>query len=99
MAVFTLETDYPCETSYPFDNSRQIGNTSQSENGIVLILNDRKQSVRLCPSVYPSISMDSLKMDYPFQRACVQPPPPLSKIEKGVSVGEGATVHRLVLDG
>ena len=28
MAVFTLETDYPCEMGYPFDNSRQIGNTS-----------------------------------------------------------------------
>ena len=28
MAVFTLETDYPCETGYPFDDSLQIGNTS-----------------------------------------------------------------------
>ena len=33
----TLETDYSCETGYLFDDSRQIGNTSQFENGIVLI--------------------------------------------------------------
>ena len=38
MAVFTLKTDCSCETGYPFDDSRQIGNTSQFENGIVLIL-------------------------------------------------------------
>ena len=38
MAVFTLTTDYSCETGYPFDDSRQIGNTPQFENGIVLIL-------------------------------------------------------------
>ena len=55
MAVFTLETDYSCETGYPFDDSRQIGDTSKSENGIVLILNE--QSAWL----YPSISTDSLK--------------------------------------
>ena len=41
MAVFTLEKDYSCETGYPFDDSRQIGNMSQSENGIVLILNEQ----------------------------------------------------------
>ena len=34
----TLETAYSCETGYPFDDSRQIGNTSQFENGIVLTL-------------------------------------------------------------
>ena len=41
MAVFTLEKDYSCKTGYPFDDSRQIGNMSQSENGIVLILNEQ----------------------------------------------------------
>ena len=41
MAVFTLEKDYSYETGYPFDDSRQIGNMSQSENGIVLILNEQ----------------------------------------------------------
>ena len=39
----------------------------------VLILNE--QSAWL----YPSILTDSLKMDYPFQIACVQPPSPLRK--------------------
>ena len=39
MTVFTVERDYSCETGYPFVDSRQIGNTSLSENGIVLILN------------------------------------------------------------
>ena len=43
---------------------------------------------------------DFWRRDYPFQMACVQPPPPLiKKIGEGLSVGEGATVHRLVLDG
>ena len=28
MAVFTLETDYPCETGNLFDSSCQIGNKS-----------------------------------------------------------------------
>ena len=41
-------------------------------------------------------------MDYSFQTACVQPPPPLrkKKTEKpGVSVGEGGRlVHRLQMD-
>ena len=61
---------------------------------MVLILNE--QSAWL----YPPILTDSLKMDYPFQIACVQPRPPLrKKNEKGVSVGKGATVHRLVSDG
>ena len=41
MAVFTLEKDYSCKTGYPFDDSRQIGNTSYTENGIVLILNEQ----------------------------------------------------------
>ena len=60
----------------------------------VLIVNE--QSAWL----YPLILTDSLKMDYPFQKACVQPPPPLrKKIGEGVSVGEGATVHRPVSDG
>ena len=60
--------------------------------------------------LYLPILTDSLKLDYPFQIACVQPPPPLRKKKKqknkktkkngrGVSVGEGATVHRLVSDG
>ena len=40
-AVFTLEKDYSCETGYPFDDSRQIDNTSEFENGIVLILNEQ----------------------------------------------------------
>ena len=34
----TPETAYSFEMGYPFDDSRQIGNTSQFENGIVLIL-------------------------------------------------------------
>ena len=39
-------------------------------------------------------------MDYPFQIACVQPPPPLrKKSEKGCLWGRGATVHGLVSDG
>ena len=40
-------------------------------------------------------------MDYPFQIVCIQLPPPSKKkkIGEGVSVGEGATVHRLVSDG
>ena len=39
-------------------------------------------------------------MDYPFQKAWVQPPPPpRKKIGEGVSVGEGAIVHRPVSDG
>ena len=38
-------------------------------------------------------------MDYPFLIARVQPPPsPKKKIGEGVSVGEGASVHRLVSD-
>ena len=41
--------------------------------------------------LYPSILVDSLKMDYPFRIAW--------KIGEGVFVGEGATAHRLVLDG
>ena len=41
MAVVTLETDYSCETGYPFDDSGQIGNTSQFESGIVLILHEQ----------------------------------------------------------
>ena len=28
MAVFRLETNYPCEMGYPFDNWCQIGNMS-----------------------------------------------------------------------
>ena len=59
----------------------------------VLILNE--QSAWL----YPSILTDSLKMDYPFQIACVQPPPPLRKNRRRGVCGEGATVHRLVSDG
>ena len=40
--------------------------------------------------LYPSILTDSLKMDYPFQIACVQPPPPLRKNRwKGVCGGGG----------
>ena len=50
----------------------------------VLILNE--QSAWL----YPSILTDSLKMDYPFQKACVQPPPsPQKKSEKGCLRGRG----------
>ena len=49
--------------------------------------------------LYPSILTDSLKMDYPFQIACVQPPPPLRKNRRRGVCGEGATVHRLVSDG
>ena len=47
---------------------------------MVLILNE--QSAWL----YPPILTDSSKMDYSFQRACVQPPTPL---RRGVCVGGG----------
>ena len=47
----------------------------------------------------PLILRDSLKMDYPFQIAYVQPPLSSEQIGEGVSVGEGATVHRPVSDG
>ena len=56
-------------------------------NWNVLILNE--QSAWL----YPSILTNSLKMDYPFQRSCEQPPPEKKKIGESVSVVEGATVH------
>ena len=83
MAVFTLETDYLWEIGYSFDNSRQIGNTSQFENGLVLIFN--KQSAWL----YLSLLTDSLKMDYPFQETpCTAAPSPQKKIGEGVSAGE-----------
>ena len=63
----------------------------------VLILNE--QSAWL----YPSILTDSLKMDYPFQIACVQPPSPLRKNRRrGVCGGGGRLyrpVHGLVSDG
>ena len=50
----------------------------------VLIVNE--QSAWL----YPLILTDSLKMDYPFQKACVQPPPPLrKKSDKGCRWGRG----------
>ena len=55
---------------------------------MVLILNE--QSAWL----YPSIWGDSLKMDYPFQIACVLPPPSLRKNRR-----RGTTVQRLVSDG
>ena len=65
---------------------------------MVLILNESSAWL------YPSILTDSLKMNYPFQIACVQPPsppPPAEKIGEGVSVavGKGATVYRPVSDG
>ena len=61
---------------------------------MVLILNEQSASL------YPSILTDSLKMDYPFQIVCVQPPLPLrKKIGEWVSVGEGVTLQRLVSDG
>ena len=50
----------------------------------VLILNE--QSALL----YPSVLTDSLKMDYPFQIAFVQPPPPQRKNQRrGVCGGGG----------
>ena len=42
---------------------------------------------------------DFWRQDYPFQIACVQPPPPLRKNRRRGVCGEGATVHRLVSDG
>ena len=68
----TLETAYSCETGYPFHDSRQIGNTSQFEHGIVLIL---KRTIPLTLSV----NFEGRKMDYPLQIACVQPQPPRRK--------------------
>ena len=51
---------------------------------MILILN--QESAWL----YPSILMDSLKMDYPFQVAFVQPPPPHRKNRRrGVCGGGG----------
>ena len=64
---------------------------------MILILNE--QSAWL----YPLILTDSLKMDYPFQIACVQPPSPLRKNRRrGVCGGGGRLyrpVHGLVSDG
>ena len=88
----TLETAYSRETGYPFDDSRQIGNTSQFENGIVLIL---KWTIPLTLSV----NFEVRKMDYPLQTGPVYSRNlPEEKIGEGVSnaVEEGATVHRLV---
>ena len=48
--------------------------------------------------IEPGLRLGSLKMDCPFQIACVQPPPPSEKIGEGVSVGEGTTVPRPVSD-
>ena len=106
MAVFTLATDYLCEMGYPFDNSRQIGNTSY-----VLIWNGKgfnfEWTIRLTKKEWFSLGLIlSVNIDEQFegglsvQIARVQPSPPLrKKSEKGcplgVSVGEGATVHRL----
>ena len=73
MAVFTPETDHSCETGYPFDYLRQVGNTSLSQNGIVLISNEQ--------------SACSLEMDYPFQIVCVEPPTPLRKNRRRVVCG------------
>ena len=42
---------------------------------------------------------DFWRRDYPFQIACVQPPPPLRKNRRRGVCGEDATVHRLVSDG
>ena len=52
-------------------------------NWNVLIFNE--QSAWL----YPSILTDSLKMDYPFQRSCEQPPPPLGKNRRKGVCGRG----------
>ena len=62
---------------------------------MVLILNE--QSAWL----YPSILTGSLKMDYPFQIACVQTPPPLKKKSKSGVCGEGgdctqASLRRMI---
>ena len=42
---------------------------------------------------------DFWRRDYPFQIACVQPPPPLRKNRRRGVCGEDATVHMLVSDG
>ena len=42
---------------------------------------------------------DFWRQDYPFQIACVRPPPPLRKFRRRGVCGEDATVHRLVSDG
>ena len=69
-AVFTLEKDYSCETGYPFDDSRQIDNTSEFENGIVLILNEQSPWLLKTGLSVP----DSL---------CTAAPAPQKKSEKG----------------
>ena len=76
---------------YPFGNPRQIVSTSYWKWNS-LILNE--------PSAwhYPPILTDSLKMDYLFQIACVQPPLPLGKNRRRDVCrwgGRGTTVPRL----
>ena len=56
---------------------------------MILILNE--QSAWL----YPLILTDSLKMDYPFQIACVQPPSPLRKNRRRGVYGGGGRLNRL----
>ena len=41
IGVLTLETDYKSKKGYPLDNSRHTDNTSQFENGTVLILDEK----------------------------------------------------------
>ena len=54
LAVITLEMNYPSETGYPLDNSHQTDNTTLIIwKWSVLIFDE--QSVRLYPSVHPSI--------------------------------------------
>ena len=55
---------------------------------MVLILNE--QSAWL----YPSILKDSLKMDYPFQIAYVQPPPQVSRFVQQEGKTERANYWR-----
>ena len=54
---------------------------------MILILNE--QSAWL----YPSILTGSLKMDYPFQIACVQPLPPLRKHRRRGFCGRGGRLY------
>ena len=41
LTVLALKTDYKSEKGYPMDNTRHTDNTSQFENGTVLILDEK----------------------------------------------------------
>ena len=92
MATFTLETEYSWEMGYPFDNSRQVIRLNlKLWNGF-----NFEWTIRLTLSVnFDGQFEDGLSVSNSLYTAN---PLPSEKIGEGVSVGEGATVHRLVSD-